>query len=210
MCYCDYAISIGCVRRFPLILCYKSYVTEYLCPSSRIRNASVVARTPVTVCVFGEETFRNFIRYSGLQESLEKRWKIRPMVNSLAQHSMLSSTVTEKISRVADWQAVDDGGRLILDVSHLYIFIEGSGTINNGDGVETNARVGDEFGWRPYAQNNPVEFNAHTDCGLLKLKAEKYLELLKNTPQLNYQTRKRLVLEASEEVDWMLGEVDIY
>jgi CRP-like cAMP-binding protein len=34
---------------------------------SGIRNASVVAKTPVTVCVFAEETFRNFIRHSGLQ-----------------------------------------------------------------------------------------------------------------------------------------------
>ena len=177
---------------------------------SRVRNASVVARTPVTVCVFGEETFRNFIRYSGLQESLEQRWKIRPVVNSLVQYSMLSSTVTEKISRVAEWHAIKDGSRSILDVSYLYIFVEGSCTINNADGLEANAVVGAEYGWRPYAENNPVEFNASTDCGLLKVKAEKYLELLKSTPQLNYQTRKRLMLEANDAVDWLLGEVDIY
>ena len=46
---------------------------------SGIRNASVVAKTPVTVCVFAEETFRNFIRYSGLQDMLEKRWLLRPV-----------------------------------------------------------------------------------------------------------------------------------
>jgi len=177
---------------------------------SGVRNASVVARTPVTVCVFGEETFRNFIRYSGLQESLEKRWQIRPAVKSLAQYSMLSSTVTDKISRIADSQVVEDGNKLFLDDSHLYILIEGSATILNADGSETNALVGDEFGWRPYAQNNPVEFSASTDCGLLKLNADKYLDLLKTTPQLNYQTRKRLILETSEKVDWMLGEVEIY
>jgi hypothetical protein len=43
-----------------------------------IRNASVIAKTPVTVCVFAEETFRSFIRYSGLQAILENRWLQSP------------------------------------------------------------------------------------------------------------------------------------
>ena len=123
---------------------------------------------------------------------------------------MLSSTVTDKISRIADWQVVEDGSRLLLHDSHLYIFVEGSASIINADGIKSNALVGDEFGWRPYAQNNPVEFDATSDCGLLKLNADQYLDLLKSTPQLNYQTRKRLTLKHSEKVDWVLGEVEIY
>jgi hypothetical protein len=34
--------------------------------------------------------------------------------------------------------------------------------------------------------------------------------LLKSTPQLNYQTRKRLTLEGDDGVDWLLEEVAIY
>jgi CRP-like cAMP-binding protein len=177
---------------------------------SGVRNASVVARTPVTVCVFGEETFRNFIRYSGLQESLEKRWQIRPVIKTLDLYSGLSSTVTDKISRIADWQEVDDGNGIVLDESHFYILVEGGASVVNADGIETSATSGDTFGWQPYAQNIPVEFNATTDCSLLKLNATRYLDLLQTTPQLNYQTRKRLVLEAGENVDWLLGEVNIY
>ena len=48
-----------------------------------IRNASVIAKTPVTVCVFAEETFRSFIRYSGLQAILENRWLLRPVIKLL-------------------------------------------------------------------------------------------------------------------------------
>jgi CRP-like cAMP-binding protein len=73
---------------------------------SGIRNASVVARTPVTVCVFAEETFRNFIRYSGLQDMLENRWLLRPVIKLLPQFAELSSTVTDKISRIAEWKVV--------------------------------------------------------------------------------------------------------
>jgi CRP-like cAMP-binding protein len=177
---------------------------------SGIRNASVVARTPVTVCVFGEETFHNFIQHSGLQEKLESRWLLRPVVKLVPQFSTLSSSITEKISRVASWQVIEGGEKMLLDDSHLYIFVEGDGSIINTDGTEVKAVIGAEFGWQPYTENNPVEMNATTSCGLIKLEAQTYLELLKSVPQLNYQTRKRLAAENREGVDWLLGEVSIY
>jgi hypothetical protein len=51
---------------------------------------------------------------------------------------------------------------------------------------------------------------ATTDCGLISVEASAYLQLLKTTPQLNYQTRKRLSAEGDDKVDWLLGEVAIY
>jgi hypothetical protein len=177
---------------------------------SGIRNASVVARTPVTVCVFGEETFRNFIQNSGLQEKLENRWLLRPVVKLVPQYATLSSSITEKISSIASWQVIEGGEKMLLDDAHLYIFVEGDGSIINADGTEVKAVIGAEFGWQPYAENTPVELSATTSCGLIKLEAETYLKLLKSVPQLNYQTRKRLVTENREGVDWLLGEVSIY
>ena len=177
---------------------------------SGIRNASVVARTPVTVCVFGEETFRNFIKNSGLQKIMEDRWLLRPVVKLIPQYAKLSSSITEKISRIANWQVVENGEKMLLDESHLYIFVEGDARITNGDGSTAKAVIGAEFGWRPYSTSNPVEIEAKTACGLLKLETETYLDLLKSVPQLNYQTRRRLVTDGREGIDWLLGEVPIY
>ena len=112
-----------------------------------------------------------------LQASLEKRWRVLPLVSSLDQYSMLSSTVCDKISRIADWQVVEDGSHLLIDDSHLHIFCNGSATVTDSDGIKTNAGVGEEYGWRPYAQNYPVELIATTDCELLKLDAGQYLDL---------------------------------
>jgi len=151
---------------------------------SGVRNASVVAKTPVTVCVFAEETFRNFIRYSGLQTMLEDRWLLRPVVKLLPQFAELSSTVTDKISRICEWRVVEGSQEKVL--------------------------AGEELGWRPYAENRAVELVATTDCGLIMIPARAYQEMLKSTPQLNYRTRKRLELEGDGDIDWLLGEVAIY
>ena len=177
---------------------------------SGVRNASVVALTPVTICVFCEETFRNFIGQSGLQSQLESRWLLRPVIKSLPQYQLLSSTVTEKISGVAESLFVPQGETVQLDDLNLYLFVEGDGVIRSTDNTEQKAVKGDEFGWRPFTENNPVILVANTDCGLLRLEAEAYLSLLHQVPQLNYQTRKRLVEQQSAGIDWRLGKVEIY
>jgi hypothetical protein len=92
----------------------------------------------------------------------------------------------------------------------LYLFVEGQGTIQTTEITQRAANKGDEFGWRPFTENNLAVLVANTDCGLLKLEAEAYLNLLHEVPQLNYQTRKRLVEEQRPGIDWLLGEVETY
>ncbi len=175
-----------------------------------IRNASVIAKTPVTVCVFAEETFRSFIRYSGLQTILENRWLLRPVIKLLPQFAELSATVTDKIARIAEWQVVEGGETRQLEDTHMYIFVEGFGSIVHQDGSEEKIVNGAEMGWRPYTESRAVEMTATTDCGLISIEAEAYQQLLLSAPQLNYQTRKRLALEGDNEVEWLLEEVTIY
>jgi CRP-like cAMP-binding protein len=174
-----------------------------------IRNASVIAKTPVTVCVFAEETFRSFIRYSGLQAILENRWLLRPVIKLLPQFAELSATVTDKIARIAEWQVVEGGETRQLEDTHMYIFVEGFGSIVHADGSEEKIVNGAELGWRPYTESRAVEMTATTDCGLISIEAEAYQQLLLSAPQLNYQTRKRLTLGSDEDVEWLLGEVAI-
>jgi CRP-like cAMP-binding protein len=177
---------------------------------SGVRNASVVAKTPVTVCVFAEETFRNFIRYSGLQTMLENRWLLRPVIKLLPQFTELSSTVIDKISRIAEWQVVESGTTRRLDDTHLYFFVEGIGTVVEDDDGQEKILNGEELGWRPLSSSRPVEMKASTECGLISVEAGAYQRLLMTTPQLNYQTRKRLVGKDDDSIDWLLGEVAIY
>jgi hypothetical protein len=132
------------------------------------------------------------------------------VIKLLPQFAKLSSTVTDKISRIAEWKVVEGGKTLKLDDSHLYIFVEGFGSIIDTDGSEEKIVNGEELGWRPYTDSQAVEMTATTDCGLISVEASAYLQLLKTSPQLNYQTRKRLIVEDDDKVDWLLGEVAVY
>ena len=88
--------------------------------------------------------------------------------------------------------------------------IEGFGYIVRDDGSEEKIVNGEELGWRAYTDSRSVEISASSDCGLISIAAEAYRQLLASTPQLNYQTRKRLTIEGDEKVDWLLGEIAIY
>jgi len=135
---------------------------------------------------------------------------LRPVIKLLPQFADLSSTVTDKISRIAEWKVVEGGKTMWLDEGHLYIFVEGFGSIVNDDGSHEKIVNGEELGWRAYTENRSAEISATTDCGLISIEAGAYQQLLKSTPQLNYQTRKRLTIEGDDNVDWLLGEVATY
>ena len=67
---------------------------------------------------------------------LEDRWLLRPVVKLLPQFANLSSTVTDKISRICEWQVVEGGKSRWLDEMNFYIFVEGFGAIKASDGSE--------------------------------------------------------------------------
>lgn len=92
-----------------------------------------------------------------------------------------------------------------LNLDYWYIFAEGQATV---DGVPVT--IGEEFGWKPFSDTREGFITAQTRCRLVKITTNRALELIRQTPQLNYSVRKRRVEEGDPAVDWLLGEVDIY
>ena len=135
---------------------------------------------------------------------------MRPVLKLLPQFAELSSTVIDKLSRIATWLVVEEGKRMWLDEGHFYLFVEGSASVSTGAGRTEQIVIGEELGWRPYTDERAVELNAASDCGLIAIEASAYKEMLRATPELNYQTRKRLMQEGDKRVDWLLGVVDVY
>lgn len=81
------------------------------------RNASVVARTPVTVCIFAEKTFAAFIETEGFREKLLNRWALRPIIKDLPQFGMMTSTALEKVGNIARFEYLEKGDSRLFDDS---------------------------------------------------------------------------------------------
>ncbi|MFT4863689.1 MAG: CRP-like cAMP-binding protein [Pseudohongiellaceae bacterium] len=171
---------------------------------SGTRNASVVARTPVTLCVFSEETFKSFIFAEGFQSELLAQWSLRPIIARQPQFSNLTSTVIEKLSRIAKSIDLAAGESIEVDESHWYLLSEGSATL--GDLTVGNK---DDLGAIPFAGSITGSLITNLGCKLLIFDTAQLGALRLRIPQLNYSLRKIRVLDSTTDFQWKLGKVDI-
>lgn len=169
------------------------------------RNASVVARTPVTVCVFAEQTFAAFIKTEGFRDMLLNRWALRPIIKSLPQFSMMTSTALEKLGNIARFENLEKGDSRRFDDSAWYILAEGR--IEDDEGARGPSA---EYGWRPFAVDNCTSATCLEDCRFIKFRRDHLEAVRRETPQVNYYLRKQRIGQEDALIDWLLAEVDIY
>jgi CRP-like cAMP-binding protein len=165
------------------------------------RNASVVASTPVTICVFSEETFGAFIENEGFKDHLLRRWSIRPVIRNLPQFNQLSSTVTETVGRSANFLSLAEGESMDFGEEAWYLLDEGKTLCDAGQGKE--------FGWCPLSTENIATVTAVEPCSFVYFNRDDFEALRLSVPQLNYMLRKLRISQNDECVDWILGVVPI-
>ena len=168
------------------------------------RNASVVARTPVTVCVFAEEIFAAFIEAEGFREKLLNRWNVRPLIKRLSQFQEMTSTVLEKLGNIARFEYLDKGDARRFDESAWYILAEGS--VEDDEGVHSSSM---EYGWLPFAESNTASIVCLEDSKFIKFRKDDIETIRHQVPQVNYYLRKQRIGRENSQVDWLLEQVEI-
>ncbi len=171
---------------------------------SGVRNASVVARTPVTVCVFSEETFRSFIIKEGFQEKLMRQWSLRPFIARQPQLKHLTSTVLEKLSAIAESCDLAAGDGIELGDTHWCLLTEGDAELNG-----RSMSPYEDYGLRPFAASCGGHIASKFGCKLLLFNGKRLDRLRLECPQLNYSLRKMRMQHPRQPVDWLLGEVSV-
>lgn len=168
------------------------------------RNASVVAKTPVTLCVFAEETFKSFIVTEGFQDRLLTQWAMRPALAKQPQFQRLSSTVLEKLSHIGMVRDLEPGDSIDVHGELWCLLAEGDATIN-GETMFPN----EDYGARPFAPEITGPITTRDGAKLLLFSAKRLARLRLETPQLNYVLRELRMQEPNSIIDWQLGKVDI-
>jgi len=171
---------------------------------SGTRNASVIARTPVTLCVFSEETFKSFIVAEGFQDKLLQQWSLRPAISRQPQFANMTSTVLEKISHIAESRVMSPGDSFEL-TEYIWCLLVGGEAKLNGETMYRD----EDYGARPFAATNTGPVVSKDGCTLLLFDARRLHRLRLATPQLNYYLRKLRMQENKGHTDWKLGRVNI-
>ena len=162
---------------------------------SGTRNASVIARTPVTLCVFSEETFRSFIVAEGFQDKLLQQWSLRPAISHQPQFACMTSTVLEKISHIAESLVMRPGDTYDLTEYVWCLLVAGDARLN-GESMYCD----NDYGARPFTETTTGPILSTEGCTLLLFDARRLQRLLLNTPQLNYYLRKLRLKENQGQV----------
>lgn len=175
-----------------------------------LRNASVVARTPVTVCVFAEETFAAFLDSLDFDDKLLERWHLRPLLRTLPLFANLTSTALEKVASMAERIELAPGTTLTADAQAWYVVGQGSvfahGRVKPDDDFQ-------EFGWLPLRSNTRTDEDAltlttHGQATIIRLDRTRLEALRLAVPQFNYHLRRFRMERSAERVPWLLGTVE--
>jgi len=166
------------------------------------RNASVVARTPVTVCMFPEETFSAFVASEGLRDRLLQRWSLRPVIKSLPYFAPLTPTVIEKVGRTAEWRDIAADSVHETDGDRWYLMVE-----DDANATDNRIEFADELGWLPFSAPRPARIETKTPCRFVTFERTAFEALRLEVPELNYRMRKLRIEQNDPAVDWMLGLV---
>jgi len=167
---------------------------------SRKRNASVVASSPVTVCVFSEEIFEAFIASEGHRDKLLARWQSRLLLRQLPQFRDLVSTVLEKLAHSCRIFGLAAGQTLQPDAGQWYLLVDGSGSCNGCSDI-----VQLELGFIPFAAANLHAFEAECDCCFVSIARQQAECFMAEVPQFNYLLRKYRISQQQNDYDWLLG-----
>lgn len=171
---------------------------------SGMRNASVIARTPVTLCVFSEETFKSFIVAENFQDRLIQQWSLRPAIARQPQFKHMTSTVLEKITHIAETRILAAAETFELTEYVWCLLVGGDATLN---GVSMQRQL--DYGARPFTEPNIGSITSKSGCTLLLFDARRLNRLRLATPQLNYYLRKLRMQESNGQCDWKLGRVNV-
>lgn len=154
------------------------------------RNASVIARTPVTACEFSEETFMGFVSAQGLAETLRQRWTLREQLAAMPVLQGLGTTVIEQLSRMATVSVLDDGAICEAVPGHWYLLVQGQAVRLDNDGEVVARSAGAEGGELPLDGPSWQAIRGQGGrCLLACIPTASVVALLQRSPRFSYRLR---------------------
>jgi CRP-like cAMP-binding protein len=166
------------------------------------RSASVVAKTPVILCVIDEEVYYSFLKAEGRIESIRKMWEIRQALERLPPFSGFRDLVNERLAKAGRLVEVAEGESIVRKDAEnpgLVIVLSGRFEARRGPKAIESFGPGSFFGAAsslPKAARGATVV-AKTAGSILELEAADIAGILAKTPSLQFAFRR---IDAASEV----------
>jgi CRP-like cAMP-binding protein len=170
---------------------------------NKVRSASIVAATPVTLCAIDEDLFHEFLIAENRIEDMRNLWRVRSELEKLSPFSEFSDAVNDRIARNSVRQRVATGDTLVeqgKNDGEFFIILSGEFSVRH-NGIEVKIlRTGDMFGeygsLADTARNATV--TALSDAVVLEIARGEIRKVIESAPIFNYCMREIMISRSRE------------
>ncbi len=157
----------------------------------RIRNASIIAKTPVTLCELSEEIFLSFVTMEELKDYLVDLWECRKNLEEVNLFKSFSTYVIDKLAAISEKRVFKKEDIIIKKGSisdELYTVISGKVMVDLSRDKQIYLESGAVFGeMAPFTNTSRMaDVVAVEDSICYSFKGEKLLHIVNETPVVLY------------------------
>ncbi len=170
---------------------------------NKVRSASIVAATPVTLCAIDEKLFHEFLIAEERVDEMRQLWKVRSEIERFWPFSEFADNVKDRIARGAARQRVSPGDTVIeqgRSDGEFFIVLSGEYSVrHNGTEVKV-LHGGDMFG--EYGSLDETARNATvtalTGGEVLEVARGEIRKIIETAPIFNFCMREIMIRRSRE------------
>lgn len=171
---------------------------------NKVRSASIVASTPVTLCAINEKLFHEFLIGENRTDEMRQLWRIRSEIEQFAPFSEFADNVKDRIARSSIRRRVTAGDVIVeqgRSDGEFFIALSGEYSVQH-NGIEVKVLHGGamfgEYGSLDESVRNAT-VRAITGGEILELPRGEFKRIIESVPVLRFSLRE-MMLQRSREL----------
>lgn len=170
---------------------------------NKVRSASIVAASPVTLCAINEKLFHEFLIAENRTDEMRHLWKVRSEIERFWPFEQFADNVNDRIARSAVRLRVASGDNLVeqgKNDGEFFIILSGEYSVRvNGTEIKI-LRAGDMFG--EYGSIDETARNATvtalSDGQVLEIARGEIRKIIESAPIFNFSMREIMMRRSRE------------
>jgi CRP-like cAMP-binding protein len=171
---------------------------------NKVRSASIVAATPVTLCAIDEKLFHEFLIAENRVDEMRHLWKVRSEIERFWPFAQFADNVKDRIARAAAVRLRVASGDTLVEQGksdgEFFIILSGEYSVRH-NGIEIKIlRAGDMFG--EYGSLDSTARNATVTAlangEVIEVARGEIRKIIESAPIFNFSMRELMMRRSRE------------